>query len=181
MRRTTRLFLGKKLNALIRKASMEEMTIQRRAIKDVLLKILKIIGQSVAWLLVQCVVLYILGQFNVSIAGLFPIIAYANIKIIVPMFVYRIACRKVIMVYTIVGTIVNNFLEVNSKKWWITIFILYLVYMILTLLGMMDAMGEWFFEGFGVLIFDVWMFPLLWLGELEIWHYIQQRRKLAVE
>lgn len=157
---------------------MEGMAIRRIFTKDVLIKILKITGQSVAWLLVQRVVLYILGQFNVSIAGLFPIIAYANIKIIVPMFVYRIACRKVIMVYTIVGTIVYNFLEVNSKKWWITILILYLIYMILTLLGMMDAMGEWFFEGFGVLIFDVWMFPLLWLGELEIWHYLKRRKSL---
>lgn len=43
---------------------------------------------------------------------------------------------------------------------------------------MLAAQGAWFWEGYGAYLLDVWLAPLLWLGEIELFYlYLSNQMK----
>lgn len=155
---------------------MDNHTENNNKAKRIAQKVIKILGQSIAWMLVQLVVLVLLGMVELSPAGIIFYLLHLRVGRF-DGIVYNIACILIGMVYTLIGTIVCNTVKINSKTWWLTVSTLYLIYMIVTCVGMMHDMGEWFYEGYGFLILDVWLAPLLWLGELELWHHFMEKLK----
>ena len=87
----------------------------------------------------------------------------------------KMRCR-IGFIYTLVGSILVSHIGLGGRKFWIWFASLYVLYLIVTLVGMMRAEGAWFFEGFGCYILDVWMAPLLWLGELFLAKYLHDRK-----
>lgn len=95
-------------------------------------------------------------------------------------FAYTVACCIMGLVYTIIGSILISKVPLGSRKFWIWFTSLYVIYMGLSLHGMMQYEGAWFFEGYGCYILDVWFAPLLWLGELFLSKHIY-RQGLAAD
>jgi hypothetical protein len=85
-----------------------------------------------------------------------------------------------VIVYTIIGVVINNRIPINTKRWWAVIGILYAAYLVLSFLGGSLIGGQWFWDGTGIYLMSVvWLAPLLWLGEMEIvhWYWSNQRKK----
>lgn len=144
----------------------------------------KIFTNILFWLPVQFIVIMILDYLHLAPRNLFPdastfggpaggIIALA----------YLLSCILVGIVYTISGSILIAKVQLGSRKFWIWFTSLYLLYMATSLAGLYASIQEWFFEGFGYYILDVWAAPLLWIGELFIAKAIynggQQRRRIV--
>ncbi len=85
--------------------------------------------------------------------------------------VYTIACCVVGLVYTIVGSVILEKVPINTKRWWAIVGCCYVLFMILTAAGMLMVQGAWFWEGYGAFLLDVWLAPLLWLGEIELFYF----------
>lgn len=78
---------------------------------------------------------------------------------------YTMYCFGVGIFYTGVGCVLLSAYGLNTHKWWKGYTCWYIAYILLTLLNI---------ETIGSLILDVWLAPLLWLGELELVHWIQK-------
>ena len=89
---------------------------------------------------------------------------------------YLEAGLLIAIIYTIVGVTLSTFIQVNSAKWWLSMSILYVVYVILVIIGLKVYMEGDFLQ-FVVLFLDVLLGPILFMGELEIAHLIRTRRK----
>ena len=76
---------------------------------------------------------------------------------------YTEACAFCGFTYTAIGCVLLSEYGLNSGKWWKKFSLWYLAYFILTWL---------FFFGAGSIHLDIWFAPLLWLGELELVHWI---------
>ena len=86
---------------------------------------------------------------------------------------FYFVCFCLCSTYTIVGLWLNKKLQMNSHRWWKTVAILYLVYVVLCVGGLYYFIDDWFFEGYGAYAADVCAAPLLWLGELELLRYLK--------
>lgn len=96
------------------------------------------------------------------------------------MYVFDVCFTLALIVYTIIGVIINNRIPVNTSKWWKVIGICYAAYLVFTFLGGALIEGQWFWDGTGIyLMAVVWSAPMLWLGEIEIvhWYWSNQRNK----
>ena len=77
---------------------------------------------------------------------------------------YTMICAVVGCAYTAVGCILLSEYSLNTSKWWKGFWLWYIVYVVLT---------AFLTVGIGSLILDVWLAPIVWLGELELVHWIQ--------
>lgn len=113
----------------------------------------------------------ICGIVAFGIVGLLPSILFPAGFIYGPIgtlvgIVYTRNCCIVGLAYTIIGTIILEKVPINTNRWWIIIGFCYVLFMILTAAGW-PAQAE----GYVVYLLDVWLAPLLWLGEIELFHY----------
>lgn len=155
---------------------MEQVIAPKQTVKGLAIKVFKNIGQAVIWMIVQLVVILCFECVRLSPAGLIPTIAHTHGPVAVMYgILFNAVCAVIGVIYTTVGIVVCNIFEINSERWWKAILVLYAIYMIITISGMMAAMGAWFFEGYGFLILNVWMAPILWIGEMEIWLHIKKK------
>ena len=129
------------------------------------------------WLCIQVCIILAVEILRLLPSNLFHVGLY-GIQGSIAGYVYTWACCIVGLVYTMIGSIILEKIPINTKRWWITVGICYTLYMILTAVGMLTAHGAWFWEGYGVFLLDVWLAPLLWLGEIELVHlYWSKQRK----
>lgn len=132
------------------------------------------------WLCVQvCIMLAVeillllpSDQFHVSLYGSTGAIAG---------YAYSWTCCIIGLVYTITGSIILETIPINTRRWWIVVGICYGLYMVLTGAGMLFILGEWFWKGYGAYLLDVWLAPLLWLGEIEVVHLYWSKQRAAYE
>ena len=122
------------------------------------------------WLCVQVCVIIALEILGLQLSRLFHIGLY-GIQGSVAGMVYTIACCVVGLVYTIVGSVILEKVPINTKRWWTIVGCCYVLFMILTAAGMLMVQGAWFWEGYGAFLLDVWLAPLLWLGEIELFYF----------
>ena len=140
----------------------------------------RIVIFTLFWLFVQIVVISILAQIGLCPSNFFPAGRY-GVRGVIGVF-YGIACYCLGLVYTIVGVVVSERMGINTKRWWKSVGYCFLVYVIVTTVGMLAVQGEWFREGFWVFLLDMWFAPVLWLAELEIVHlYWENQRRLYLE
>ena len=144
--------------------------------KTIILTCARIILSTFLWLCVQLCVILTIEMLNLLPSNLFHIELY-GIQGAIAWDCYTIACSIIGIVYTFVGSIILEKNTINTKKWWITIGVCYSLYMVLTACGMLAYMGEWFWEGYGVYLLDVWLAPLLWLAEIEIFYRIKTEQR----
>lgn len=86
-------------------------------------------------------------------------------------------CVLTCVVYTIVGVLVTRSVPIHSKKWWIIATSCYVAFLIITGWGFYLATGYAFYNDYGAAVIDVWIAPLLWLGEFEINYWIARKWK----
>lgn len=77
---------------------------------------------------------------------------------------YTTVCAYIGAAYTAVGCFLLSAYNINTSKWWKSVVIWYVAYLILTAL---------LIPSIGSLILDIWFAPVLWLGELELVNWIQ--------
>ena len=130
----------------------------------------RIILTTLFWLCVQVCVIITIEILGLLPSRLFHVDLY-GIQGSIAGFVYTRACCIVGLSYTIIGSIVLEKVPINTTRWWITVGCCYALFMILTAAGMLAAQGAWFWEGYGAYLLDVWLAPLLWLGEIEVFHF----------
>lgn len=133
-----------------------------------------IIGEAVIWMIFQFAVIILLNLLHINISHF---LASAGISWSVAAMAYSVATLLLGIIYTIVGVSIKYFVGINTPRWWKLFWILYSIYAVSTLLVMYCSLGAWFFEGYGYLIIEIWIAPLLWLGELELWEHIRSRRR----
>lgn len=127
----------------------------------------KIISNVAFWLPVQLTIIILVEHLGLLPSNLSPWKrgfsglegSFANLD-------YTIGCCLTGLVYTIIGCILISKVPPGSRKFWIWFACLYVIYMGITFWGMLHYEGLWFFEGYGCFLLDVWISPLLWLGEL---------------
>ena len=142
----------------------------------------KIISSIAFWLPAQLVVILLVEYFGLLPSNLSPgKSAFGGPAGGISNLIYSFCCCISGLIYTIVGSILIANVGLGTKKFWIWFSSLYGSYLIITLLGMTSAEGAWFNEGFGCYILDVWIAPLLWLGELFLAKIVyDSSRKLPV-
>ena len=139
--------------------------------------VFNIILTTLFWLCVQVCVIIAIEILGLLPSRLFHVGLY-GIKGAVAGYAYTRACCLVGLVYTITGSIIVEKVSINTKRWWIIIGCCYALFMILTATGMLAAQGAWFWEGYGAYLLDVWLAPLLWLGEIELFYlYLSNQMK----
>ena len=84
-------------------------------------------------------------------------------------------CVLCCLIYTIVGVVVTSKVPVHSKRWWIIASICYLLFLAITGVGSFLATGYAFYDSYGFAIIDIWIAPLLWLGEVELFLWIENK------
>ena len=89
-------------------------------------------------------------------------------------FTYLCVCVMVSILYAIVGAIVSTIYTINSRKWWISIAILYAIYVIIMLLGLL-CFSEEYFSQYGALFLDFLLGPPLFLGVIEGIYALRRR------
>ena len=100
------------------------------------------------------------------------------------MYVFDVCFTVAVIVYTIVGVVINKSIPINSKKWWKAIGICYAAYIVLSVVGGALLGGQWFWDGTGIYLMSVvWIAPVLLLGEMEIvhWYLSNQRKKYLAD
>ena len=80
---------------------------------------------------------------------------------------FTLYCGLVGAIYTAIGCIIITQHEVNSLGWWRRCIGWYLAYLPLSFLAFYDDL--WW----GVV--DVWLAPVLWVGEIELVYHIQKK------
>ena len=139
--------------------------------------LLSIILTTLFWLCVQVCVIIAIEILVLLPSRLFHVGPY-GIRGAVARYAFTWACCLVGLVYTITGSIIIEKVPINTKRWWIIVGCCYALFMIITGAGMLAVQGAWFWEGYGVYILDVWLAPLLWLGEIELFHlYLSNQMK----
>lgn len=145
-------------------------------------KPMKIISSVAFWLPVQLLFIIVIESFGLLPSNLSPDkCGFGGPKGFFVNLDYTCACCCIGFIYTLVGSILVSHIGLGGRKFWIWFASLYVLYLIVTLVGMMQAEGAWFFDGFGCYIFDVWMAPLLWLGELFLGKCINNRKHDRLE
>ena len=77
-------------------------------------------------------------------------------------------CLVICLTYTLVGIIVTKHVPIHSKKWWIIASVCYLAFLIISGLYSYMMTGYAFYDTYGFAIIDIWVAPILWLGEVEL-------------
>lgn len=140
-------------------------------------KAIKIISSIAFWLPVQLLFIIIIESLGLLPSNLSPDkCGFGGPAGFLTNLAYTRACCIIGLIYTLVGSTLVSCVGLGGRKFWIWFASLYVLYLIVTLVGMMRAEGAWFFEGFGCYIFDVWIAPLLWLGELFLAKYFYYRK-----
>lgn len=142
----------------------------------------KIFTNIAFWLPVQLLIIILVEHLGLLPSNLSPFKSgFCGPKGGVMNYSYTVACCEAGLVYTILGSILISTVKLGTKKFWIWFSILYFIYMVVTFVMMADSIGAWFYEGFGCYIFDVWVAPLLWLGELFLAKYLYNSSKKRIE
>ena len=89
---------------------------------------------------------------------------------------YICICIAAAILYAIAGAIVSSIYKINSRKWWITIGVLYAIYVIVILLGLLSYSGEYFSQ-YGGLFLDILLGPPLFLGVIEGMYALNRLRR----
>ena len=79
---------------------------------------------------------------------------------------YTALCGFIGCAYTAVGCVLLSAYGLNTTKWWKGFLLWYMAYIPLTMI---------FIPSIGSLVLDVWLAPIVWLGELELIHLIQSK------
>ena len=87
-------------------------------------------------------------------------------------------CVLICINYTIVGVLVTRKVPIHSKKWWIIAASCYVAFLIITSLGFYLVIGYAFYDAYGAAIIDVWLAPLLWFGEVELYLWVSKKFKV---
>lgn len=82
---------------------------------------------------------------------------------------YTTLCGFIGCAYTAVGCVMLSAYGLNTTKWWKGFLLWYGAYVLLTMI---------FIPIIGSLILDVWLAPIVWLGELELVHWIRSKVKI---
>ena len=92
---------------------------------------------------------------------------------------FIVGYAAVAVIYTLCGSCIMAFCKINSKSWWISMGVCFVVYFAVTIIGALLTVGQPYIydalEGVAIL----WFGALLWLGEIELVHFYWQgqRRK----
>ena len=78
---------------------------------------------------------------------------------------FTLYCGVIGGIYTAVGCLIILKHEVNTKGWWLNSLGWYLLYLPLSYLAFYDYIG-W-------RVVDVWIAPILWIGEIELIYFLQ--------
>ena len=81
-------------------------------------------------------------------------------------------CVITCLIYTIVGVVVTKKVPIHSKKWWTITSIFYLTFLTISGVWAFLATGYAFYNSYGFAIIDIWIAPLLWLGEVELFLWL---------
>ena len=130
----------------------------------------RILLTTLFWLCIQLCVILALEILGFLPSRLFNVRLY-GIQGAVASYIYTWACCIVGLVYTVTGSILLEKVSINSKRWWIIAGCCYALYMVSTAAGFLVLQGDWFWEGYGAYLLDVWLAPILWLAEIEIFHF----------
>ena len=84
-------------------------------------------------------------------------------------------CYLICLFYTIVGVLITRRISIHSIRWWKTTILCYAGFLIVTGIGSYLTTGRAFYDGEVIAIIDVWLAPLLWLGEVEIYLLLAHR------
>ena len=142
----------------------------------------KIISSIAFWLPAQLLIIILVEYLGLVPSNLFPNkAAFGGPSGGIMNLIYTFYCCLTGLIYTVAGSILITAVGLGSKKFWIWFAALYGAYLIITLWGMAGAEGAWFNEGFGCYILDVWIAPLLWLGELFLAKTIYDSRRQSPE
>ena len=87
-------------------------------------------------------------------------------------------CLLICLIYTIVGVLVTKKVPIHSKRWRILAESCYVAFLIITGLGFYLVTEYAFYDSYGAAVIDVWLAPLLWLGEVEVYLWINERFKV---
>ena len=131
--------------------------------------------KTILWLCVQLCVILAIEYLRILPTNLLGVSIYGGIKGAVCSYAYTLSCCLVGLIYTVVGCIILDIIPINTKRWWHTVGICFAIYMVLTAILMWLVQGPWFWEGYGAYILDVWLAPMLWLGEIELFHWIKRQ------
>ena len=129
-----------------------------------ILKFLKFFLYYISWVIIQWFVLGSLYDIRFGPSNLIAAPPLRGITVLL----FSGNLWLIILIYTLVGLIILLKHGINTKQWWKKISVWYLVYALISSLGMLWVMKAWFWEGYGLYLIDVLCLPLLWLLELEL-------------
>lgn len=130
-------------------------------------KVGSVLLSTLFWLCIQVSVLFALGVLGIFPSRLFDAELHG-----ITVYAYLIWFCIAVFAYTLIGSIILEKVMINSKRWWIIIASFYALFMILTAIGMA------FTRTYFVFLLNVWLAPLLWLAEIEVFHcYLSKQRE----
>ena len=131
----------------------------------------------IVWLFVQILIIALLyGMGEVPSAVIMNRLGWGGLSGVEWALNYKLLfvplCYVICLIYTIAGVVVTNRIPMHSKRWWSVAIICYAVFLAITGIGSYIAVGQPFYDGCGTAVIDVWMAPLLWLGEVELFRRV---------
>ena len=132
------------------------------------------------WLFAQSCLLNTIFRVTLYSAPFIYKYRYEGIRGDIVMTVFINCFAIVLILYTLIGSIILRCIPINTKRWWLIISVLYVIYMALSVFGAAWVGGSWFWDGsYSLLMAFVWIAPVLWLLEIEVvnWFWINQRKK----
>lgn len=124
----------------------------------------------VGWMIIQTIVIVILDGLHLLPGDFLGIEVEYRYYGYLPFDSYTLACCFVGTLYTGIGCVTMRLHEVNSMGWWLRMIFWYLLYLPLSYL--------FFYSDIGWRVADVWLAPLLWIGEIELVYHIQKKKYL---
>lgn len=127
------------------------------------------------WVLFQVTVILFLELVGIRPSKLFGASFFGGPAGGITASMFYATCFILCVIYTWVGLWINEKHSFNSSHWWKVVGWSYLAFAIISILGLYAFIGEWFREGFGWYIVDVWFAPILWLLELELFDLLKKK------
>ncbi len=117
------------------------------------------------WMLVQVIIIVFLEGAGLLPSRIGAALGWEPLHIIMHhgYDFYTELCFYIGIAYTGVGCILLTMHGINTPKWWKAFLLCYFVYVLLTAVFGLEI---------GSLILDIWFAPIIWLGELELVHWI---------
>lgn len=129
----------------------------------------------VFWILFQVTFILVLELLGLRPSRLFGASYFGGPAGGISAYSFYFTCLILCVAYTWIGLLMNNKYPLNSSHWWKAVVVLYVAYAVISIVGLYAFIGEWFFDGFGQYIADVWFAPILWLGELEVFNLVKKK------